>query len=131
MKVLGVDYGSKNIGIAISDEMATFAFPKAIFPNDDKIWNKLAEIIESDAVEKIVLGDPGNNLIAGEVKNFSKALEERFLMPIVLEKEFMTSMHVSQANGKKPVARQVKQERGEKRDDSAAALILQRYLDRK
>ena len=103
MKILGVDFGTKRIGIAISDETAAFAFPKAIMPHDGKLI----------ALIRKMLG------------------EERFNLPVIMEKEFMTSMHVSQAFGQKPVARQVKQERGEKRDDSAAALILQRYLDRK
>jgi putative holliday junction resolvase len=131
MKILGLDYGNKNIGIAVSDETRAFAFPKAIIPNNDKIFGELSKIIESDEIEKIVVGDPGENLITEEVKNFARVLEEKFSLPIIFEKEFMTSAHVSQFGGAKPIARQEKKEIGEKRDDSAAALILQRYLDRK
>lgn len=131
MRILGLDYGTKNIGVAISDEGASFAFPKAILPNNDKIWKELARIIHDDGVSAIVVGDPGENKLSEKVKIFVKELKTQFGLEVFLEKEFMTSMHVSQAGGKKPIARQNKKETGSKRDDSAAALILQRYLDRK
>lgn len=131
MKILGLDYGAKRIGVAISDEGGSFAFPKAILANDGKLVVLLKKIIDEEMVQRIVVGDPGENTIADAVKRFVGLLEKEFSLPVILEKEFMTSMHVSQAFGTKPVARQVKQDRGEKRDDSAAALILQRYLDRK
>lgn len=130
MKVLGIDYGAKNIGIAVSDENASFAIPRAIFPNDGKIFDRLLKLITEEGIAQIVIGDPGDNAIATQAKAFAAKLET-FSLPIIWEKEFMTSAHVSQAFGSKPIARQMKQERGEKRDDSAAALILQRYLDRK
>ena len=130
MKILGLDFGTKNIGVAVSDETATFAFPKAILPNDAKIIESLAQIIAENMITQIVIGDPGDNAVAADAKAFGAKLEA-FNLPIAWEQEFMTSAHVSQAFGAKPIARQVKQERGEKRDDSAAALILQRYLDRK
>ena len=131
MRILGLDYGLKNVGVAVSDETATFAFPKDIFKNDEKIFTKIARIIEEDGISKIVVGDPGQNTISDQVKNFVKKIEENFKLPVFLEKEFMTSSHVSQAMGKKPVARLTKNEKSIKRDDSAAALILQRFLDRK
>jgi putative Holliday junction resolvase len=131
MRILGIDYGTKNVGVAISDDGAHFAFPKAVMKNDAKIFVGLAKIIEMENVSKIVLGDPGDNPIKDEVQKFAKVLETEFHLPVIMEKEFMTSVHVGQANGKKPIARLEKTIRGAKKDDSAAALILQRYLDRK
>jgi putative Holliday junction resolvase len=131
MKILGVDYGTKRIGVAISDEGAGFAFPKGVLANDDKLVAGLAKIIHDEGITAIVLGDPGDNKISADVKSFAKKLEETFGLEVIMEKEFMTSMHVSQAGGKKPIARQSKKDTGPKKDDSAAALILQRYLDRK
>lgn len=131
MRILGIDYGSKRVGLAISDEGGSFAFPKDVLVNDDMIFNNLARIIEEENVEEIVVGDPGENLVAEEVKNFVEKIKENFSLPVHLEKEFMTSLHVSQFLCKKPIARKEKKERGEKRDDSAAALILQRFLDKK
>ncbi len=131
MRILGLDYGSKNIGVAVSDEGAGFAFPRGVLPNNDKILKALASLIHEEGISSIVLGDPGENKISAEVKNFAKNLESVFGLEIVMEKEFMTSAHVSQAGGKKPIARKSKKATGPKKDDSAAALILQRYLDRK
>ncbi len=131
MRILGLDYGTKNIGVAISDDTCKFAFPKAIVLNNAKIFIELQKIISQEEVGKIVLGDPGDNLITVEVKKFAKSLEDKFKIPVILEKEFMTSVHVGQAGGKKPIARLEKKERGPKKDNSAAALILQRYLDKK
>lgn len=131
MRILGVDYGSKRIGLAISDENASLAFPKTVLLNNDRIMDEIRAIIESESVGKIVVGDPGENTIASAVKTFAERLVEKFGLPVIMENEFMTSLHVSQAGGKKPIARQEKQDRSPKRDDSAAALILQRYLDRK
>ncbi len=131
MRIMGIDYGAKRLGIALSDEEGNFAMPKAILPNDAKILEKIKKIIDESEVSKIVVGDPGDNTITASVKDFVSKLEEFSGLPVILEKEFMTSMHVSQFGGKKPIARLEKQDRGEKRDDSAAALILQRYLDRK
>lgn len=116
--------------MAVSDETAVFAFPKAILPNDANIIESITRLVGEESITKIVIGDPGENAIAADAKAFARKLEVLGL-PIIWEKEFMTSMHVSQAGGKKPIARQDKQDRGDKRDDSAAALILQRYLDRK
>lgn len=130
MKVLGVDFGTKNIGIAVSDETQKMAFPKAILTNNAKILEEIKKILDENSAGKIVLGDPGENLIREKVLNFKALLEKTFSLPVILEKEFMTSSHVSQFSGKKPIARQEKKEIGEKRDDSAAALILQRYLDK-
>ncbi len=130
MKILGLDYGTKRIGVAVSDEGRSFALPKTVLSNDDKIIKNLRNIVEEDGIERIVVGDPGENRVLDAVKEFSALLEKEFNLPVIMEKEFMTSMHVSQASGKKPIARQEKQDRSPKRDDSAAALILQRYLDK-
>ncbi len=131
MRILGIDYGSKRIGIAVSDEEASFAIPRTVLPNDAKILDEIAKLVSEESISKIVIGDPGDNAISADVKSFVAKLEEKFTLPVILEKEFMTSMHVSQFQGRKPIARQEKQDTSPKRDDSAAALILQRYLDRK
>lgn len=131
MRILGIDYGSKRIGIAVSDEGASFAIPRTVLLNDAKILDEIGRIVLGESISKIVIGDPGDNPISTDVRSFVTKLEEKFSLPVVLEKEFMTSSHVSQFQGRKPIARLSKQDTSPKRDDSAAALILQRYLDRK
>ena len=131
MRILGIDYGSKRIGIAVSDEEASFAIPRTVLLNDAKIFDEIGNIVANEDIARIVVGDPGDNQISADVKSFVTKLEEKFSLPVILEKEFMTSLHVIQFQGRKPIARLEKQDTSPKRDDSAAALILQRYLDRK
>lgn len=130
MKILGIDYGEKKVGLALSDENAKLAFPKDIFLNDASVFKKIGKIIEEENISKIVIGDPGDNKVREKVKDFTEKLKEKFSLPVVFEKEFMTSLHVSLFTKTKEVARKTKKERGIKRDDSAAALILQRFLDK-
>jgi putative Holliday junction resolvase len=139
-KLLGIDYGSKKIGISLSDEGGMIAFPEAIIKNSPKAIDEIGKIIKDKGVQEIVLGLPLDlsgdpNKIMKETGEFKEKLEEKFNLPIYFEKEFMTSsaaLHMDQyMKGVRPdTARKVKRE--EKQiDDSAAALILQRYLDKK
>lgn len=128
-KILGIDYGTKRVGLAISDENKGFAFPYSVLDNNDSLINKILEIKEKEGVESIVVGDPGENLLKKEVMDFVKKLEEKGFT-VFLEKEFMTSFHTDMFTKTKPIARQTKKEVLPKKDHSAAALILQRFLDK-
>ncbi|PCI21385.1 Holliday junction resolvase RuvX [Candidatus Wolfebacteria bacterium] len=125
MRYLGVDYGSKKIGIAHSDENGSLAFPHSILPNNDSIIDAFREIIKEEDISTIVIGESLNdsgdpNIIMKEISTFKEILEKEFGLPVELEKEFLTSFEARRfQSGKKEV------------DASAAALILQRYLDRK
>lgn len=144
MKYIGIDYGTKRIGIALSDKGGNIAFANSIVPNDSKALDKIAEIIKKEQVEAIVVGESkdfsgGLNEIFSEVKNFSDELNKRTNFPIFFEPEFLTS-HAAEkqrfeketsvftrADGRKGRRPQKK----EPIDAVAAALILQSYLDKK
>jgi|SRR3989344_5430117 len=140
MKYLGIDYGTKKIGLAVSDDGGEFAFPEAVIPNDDKVLEKIKELCEARGIEALVLGESINlsgepNKIMTETLEFKKKLEEMLKLKVFSEKEFMTSsaaLHFEQyMKGARPdTARKTKREQVLV-DASAAALILQRYLDRK
>ncbi|HXK35045.1 MAG TPA: Holliday junction resolvase RuvX [Candidatus Paceibacterota bacterium] len=136
MKFLGIDYGAKRVGIALSDEGGKIAFPKDIIINDKNLLTKIAKIAKEEKVEKIVLGesltsfgDP--NKIMEEILSFKGRLENSGFS-LELEKEFMTSLLARMGPlAIKPVATPRRKERKtEAIDAKAAALILQRYLDR-
>lgn len=128
MKILGIDYGRKNIGLAISDEGESMAFPREVIQNDKDLFNNLERVIKEEEIGKFVVGDPGDYDIKEDVVSFCKKLEENFSLPLYMEKEFMTSMHSSFLTKEKPIARKSKSE--DKKDDRAAMIILQRYLDK-
>jgi len=137
-KLLGIDYGLKRIGIAISDDEGGVAFPKAILNNDKKLFENLEKIIKDPLGQArgkicgIVLGESLNykgekNEIMKEIEKFKIKLEEKFDLPVYFEPEFMTSM---QAQKSKNQENKKTKKQKEKVDDSAAAIILQSYLDR-
>lgn len=124
MRILGIDYAKKRVGIAISDENGKMAFPFTVIPNNDKILKEIIKIIKENNVSKIVLGlpldlknEPTHN--TKPVLNFKKKLESVVKIPVILEKEFYTTKEAERVQGK------IKQI-----DASAAALILKHYLSK-
>ena len=124
MRYMGIDYGTKRIGIALSDEGLTLAFPEAVLPNDEDILDEVQKIVVDKGVERIVLGESKNfaqedNAIMPAVRQFMADLKVVTGKEIVLEPEFLTSQQAEYFQGKT-----------NKTDSSAAAIILQSYLDR-
>jgi len=137
MKYLGVDYGSKRVGLSLSDEEGRLAFPYKIIKNDMELVDTIHNICGAEEISAIVLGESHDlsgvpNKIMGSIEEFKRNLEAELELPIYFEKEFMTSVFARGNDGKKENnARQEKKNVDKKIDDSASALILQRYLDRK
>ncbi len=122
MRILGIDYGSKRIGIAVSDEAAQFALPVSVVKNSDTAISEIVEIARQHAIQEIVMGESRNykgepNTIFLDSLTF-KGLLEKEGYTVRLEPEFMTSMNAERFQGK-----------NELHDASAAALILQSFLD--
>ena len=123
MRVLGIDYGSKRVGVAISDESRKFALPFSVIVNSAVLIHEIEKIAELQKTKEVVLGesrkyDMTANKILPEIEAFKKHLEDEGFL-VHLELEFMTSMQARRHQGK-----------NEMTDASAAALILQAYLDR-
>lgn len=129
MRYLGIDYGSKRVGIALSDEGGRVAFPFTVLENSEDIIKNILKIVLDKEVQAIVLGESNNfrgepNEIMEEVRIFAKNLEEGIELPIHYEPEFLTSFQ----------AESTRHELGGKKGDldaSAAAIILQSFLDKK
>lgn len=129
MRYLGVDYGEKRIGLALSDESGKLAFPLEIITNtnlnpEGEVIQRLRDIIQEKGVEVIVLGESTNlkgeeNTIMEAIREFKKVLEEQFDVEVIFEPEFFTSVQAARS----PSAT-------EHRDAQAAALILQSYLEK-
>ncbi|MCX6752045.1 MAG: Holliday junction resolvase RuvX [Candidatus Nomurabacteria bacterium] len=142
MKFLGIDYGTKRIGVAISDENGVLAFPKEIILNDKDALKNLGEIIEKENINELVIGESVDfsgklNALSARIEVFILELEEKFRLPIHKQKEFLTSVEARKSpNGKKGLNQsqahsKIKQIKSGRIDASAAALILQRYLDKR
>lgn len=137
MKYLGIDYGTKRLGVAVSDESGTLAFPRETFKNDSNLVSNLKHIIKSLNIESIVVGESLDNRglanqINQDIQEFVKVLENEFNLPVFKEKEFFSSFEAHGRLGKKSLNdRKTKIIKGDELDSKAAAIILQRFLDKK
>ena len=143
MKYLGIDYGVKRVGLAISDDGGKIAFPYKVIQNNLELVDAIHNICGEENISVIVLGESldssGNkNKVMGSIEELKKNLEIELDLPVDFEKEFMTSVHSGEQKFKNIfIARKIKISSAkasayQRKDDSkAAALILQRYLDRK
>ncbi len=122
MKYLGIDYGTKRIGLALSDESGGFAFPKGI-TTPEKAMSEIAELCQQEGVIAIVIGksiasNGMDNEIVPAVEKFRERLAGVTGLPIHFQQESFSTMEAHRY-----------QTKAGSRDDSAAAIILQRYLD--
>ncbi|MEK7585707.1 MAG: Holliday junction resolvase RuvX [Patescibacteria group bacterium] len=137
MRYLGIDYGSKRVGTALSDEDGSLAFPYQIIKNDMALVDTIHNICGKEEVVAIVLGESYDlsgkpNKIMGSIEEFKRNLEAELDLPIYFQKEFMTTVEARGREGKEQnSARKVARNETSPADASAAALILQRFLDRK
>jgi putative Holliday junction resolvase len=122
-RILGIDFGSKRIGLALSDEDRQFAMPLSVIQNSSEYFAEIEKIVIDNGVKEIVLGESRDykgqpNAILSDSIEFKKKLESRGFI-VHFELEFMTSMQAERFQGKTDLT-----------DASAAALILQSYLDK-
>jgi len=129
MKILGLDYGTKRIGVALSDENQKLAFPHSVIENKPNFIDIIKKLREENSFEEIVVGEPEEGGLRNEILNFVENLKKEGFR-VSLQKEFMTSLHTDMFTKTKPIARKTTKKREVKKDESAAALILQRYLDK-
>ena len=142
MKILGIDYGTKRVGLAMSDDGGSIAFPKEIVKNDSSTLKHIEKLIKTENIEEIVIGesldlDGTQNKVHEKIQKFAKQLEDFFKIKVFFQKEFMTSVEARKTTifksslSQTQASSRMKKETGEKVDAKAAALILQRYLDKK
>ena len=108
MKFLGIDYGTKRIGVAISDEKGILAFPKEIVLNDLNTFKKLSEIIKAENISEIIVGESVDfsgklNVLSARIEVFIFELEDKFNLPIHKQKEFLTSVEARKVGSTKKV----------------------------
>lgn len=136
MRIIGLDYGSKTVGVALSDELGVTAQPLITIErkSENKLRKTLAqieEIIAANEVSFVVLGYPKNmNNTDGPrveaTKEFKEHLERRTGLEVVLWDERLTTMESERILMEAGVRRE---HRKEYIDKMAAAIILQSYMD--
>ena len=136
MRYLGLDLGTKTIGLAISDKTGLIASSYEVLCHDNNpndCLDELKSIVESLNVEALVLGLPKNmnNTLgerAEETIKFKKILEEQLKLPVYLEDERLTTKSAESLLIKGDTSRK---KRKKVIDKVAATIILQSFLDRR
>lgn len=136
MRYLGLDLGTKTLGLALSDPLGMIASSYKILKHDedyDSLLPLLKEEIEKNQVEVLVLGLPKNmnNSIGerGEIAlSFQKKLEQSFHLPVYMQDERLTTKQAENLLISNDTSRK---KRKKVIDSLAATIILQSYLDRK
>ncbi len=133
MRILALDHGTKRIGVAVSDEMKVIAQPLEFIPAEPfaDFLARLKELVREKEVESILVGMPRNmdgsyGPAAQKVQEFVAALKEAVAVPIKTWDERLTS---TQANRFLIQANVRRDQRKKKVDQTAAAILLQSYLD--
>lgn len=126
MKHLGIDYGEKRVGIAVSDENGLLASPRAVFPNNRSLVSDLAALIKKEGVQAIVVGESRgrsgeDNPIMERARRFARDLERETGLAVHFEPEFYTSREARRLTADTPQTLV---------DAEAAAIILSSFLSR-
>ncbi|MEK9184251.1 MAG: Holliday junction resolvase RuvX [Patescibacteria group bacterium] len=127
MRYLGIDYGTKRIGLALSDDAGTMGFPHSIVGNDGRTLGGVVNLIQKEKVEAIVVGESRSfagtdNPVAKDARAFAESLTERTGVPVFYEPETFTTQEARRD------FEGVHIRKSGNVDSSAAALILTSYL---
>lgn len=122
-RILGIDYGTKNVGLSVSDEAGDFAYPLLVTKNSPTLLEEIKKIQMENGIETVVFGDSKNyqgqnNPIMELVMPFVEKLKKETGLNVVFHPEFLTSVQAEKLQGKNELT-----------DASAATIMLQNYLD--
>lgn len=125
MRLMGIDYGTKKVGIAFTDESGKMAFPHSVIPNTPKLLDTIIGFIQEKKVDEIVIGhsldkEGRPNAVHAAVEGLMLDLTLTTGLPIHLQPEQYSTQAAIQLQGKNAQT-----------DASAAALILDSFLTRK
>ena len=136
MRIMGLDFGSKTCGVALSDELLMTAQPVEIIRRDReskirKTLSRIEELCESNQVGYIVLGLPLNmddsaGARAENTMAFREHLDRRTGLPVVMSDERLTTVEAYEIMDKMEIRRE---DRGRYVDMIAASVILQEYME--
>lgn len=136
MNVLGIDYGSKRIGLALGSTEGGVAAPMKVAEHkgESALIEDIRAVVEGEDIGLVVVGLPlasggGDSEQTSKIRAFYAKLEDALGVPVVLEDERLSSReiekHMNSMGGKKAWAAS-----GFDRDSAAATLFLQTWLDR-
>jgi putative Holliday junction resolvase len=132
MRYLGIDYGSRKTGLALSDESGAMGFPHAVVPTAE-LHDTLMKLVPQKQVEAVVVGESrdlagADNPVMKDARELAAWIGQHFSLPVHFEPEMYTSAEARRARDASVEGRSPRDTSDV--DASAAALILTSYLSR-
>lgn len=124
MRKMGLDFGTKRVGVALTDELGVMAFPHGVLPNDDHLLERVLALVDEKGVDAIVVGhsknkDGGDNPVQVKIYQFIENITLDRPIPVHLEPEIYSTQEAIRIQG-----------RNAQTDAAAATIILNSYLMR-
>ena len=125
MRHIGIDFGTKRIGIALSDPSGTMAFPHSVLEHSDDIAQRLCNLITELEADVVVIGysvsnENQPNAVQTQINAIKQDISDTLAVPVFLESEQYTTQAALRLQGRNSMT-----------DASAAALILDSFLQKK
>lgn len=124
MKIIGIDYGRKKMGLAISEGILAEPYKVIRYENVDEAIEKIRK--ETEKIDKVVVGISEEEM-GEESKEFSNRLRENLSIPVETFDETLTTQEAQRLGIEAGIKRK---KRKEMEDAYAAAVVLQSYLDK-
>ncbi|MEX0748801.1 MAG: Holliday junction resolvase RuvX [Candidatus Saccharimonadales bacterium] len=123
--ILAIDWGSRQVGTALGNTVARIGTPHLPLANDADLSVNLQKLIESESVERVIVGLPRNlegeeTAQSEEIRAFATQLADRLQCPVLLQDETLSTQAGQELRSRYPRA---------DKDSLAAAVILQDYLE--
>ena len=130
---MGIDYGEKRIGIALSDPLLTFAYPFITLQNDSSFLLNLSKIISEKKIIKVILGLPSDRFksskeLSKKVLELKSEIETKNKIEVILWNEEYSSA-IAKEKVMESVTKKSRRKEKDLLDRHSAAVILQEYLD--
>jgi len=135
IRIMGIDYGEKRIGIALSDPLLTFAYAFTTLQNDSSFLINLSKIIIEKKIIKVILGLPSERFksskeLSQKVLKLKSEIEAKNKIEVILWDEEYSSA-IAKEKVMESVTKKSKRKQKDLLDRHSAAVILQEYLDTK
>jgi putative holliday junction resolvase len=133
-RILAIDYGSKRVGLALSDPLRIIASGAGTVDNNAALLDRIAGLVGSSDVRLVVIGMPyapdgGKGEKAREIEQFIHRLRERLGVPVRLWDESYSSVNAREAMRQGGMKKKQREEKG-RIDEMAARLLLQEFMER-
>ena len=126
MNILGIDYGRKKIGLALSITILAEAYDVIRYEKVEEAVKKIKKVVEREQIEKVIVGISEGKM-ADETRRFAENLERELGIPIYFQDETLSTQEAQRLSIEAKVSRK---KRREFEDAYTAAVILQEYLNR-